>query len=150
MLAQSFLSAADLGITEPQLSALQKTLVLLEAGKLEYVANPDEIADGRFFERRFIGLFNMGHWATPHSCGTVCCIGGTAELIGDVSFGRWSFSNNLRLIGLFAPQEDENLRWNTIAPAQAATALRSYLTCGDAKWHEAVAESPGALSQKEG
>lgn len=133
MLAQSFLSHEQLGITEPQLSALQKTLVLLETGKLAHIPVTAKFASK---STNFTGHFNMAWWSNEHGCGTVGCIGGTAEMIGEVKFAR--YHNNKNLSELFEPYSlgDE---WDDITPAQAATALRSYLTTGDAKWSEAVA-----------
>lgn len=135
MLAQSFKSAADLGITEPQFEALKKTLVLLETAKLRHV---DALMTGASDGTSFSGEFNMCNWKTRHECGTVGCIGGTAELIGNVSFGFIYHHPNRALRDLFLPSFSSK-KWNEITPVQAATALRSYLTTGDAKWHEAVA-----------
>jgi hypothetical protein len=139
MLAQSFKSAVELGITEPQRDALCKTLVLLETGKLEHAYSDINGFDATV-RPKFDGLFNMGTWGTvSQRCGTVACIGGTAELIGNVSFGQLPHHNlpiNLRKL-FYATGVQSN--WRDITPAQAATALRSYLTCGDAKWHEAIA-----------
>jgi len=141
MLAQSFQSAADLGITEPQKDALIKTLKLMETGKIDHFA--DDLDGDVMYrkDRKFSGLFNMVMWAGDHECGTVCCIGGTAELIGNVTFGA-DFGQDLQnsaLEGLFCPREVNWRDWRSITPAQAARALRSYLTTGDAKWSEAVA-----------
>jgi hypothetical protein len=132
MLAQSFKSAADLGITEPQRDALMKTLVLLEAGKLTHVKDT-MIFRPRSVARGFTGHFNMIWWGNEHPCGTVACIGGTAELVGGVTFDLTTSA----LDRLFWPPTHSD--WGGITPAQAATALRSYLTTGDAKWHKAVA-----------
>lgn len=134
MLAQSFQSAADLGITELQKEALRKTLVLLETGKLRLVpmGGTPEYADQPSV---FSGQFNMNQWRAENECGTICCIGGTAELIGGVDMRPRS--HNGRLIGLFYPDID-CLVWASITPAQAARALRSFLTTGDAKWQETV------------
>lgn len=141
MLAQSFQAAADLGISEAQKEALMKTLVLLETGKLEY-APTDDLEDDPEGHRAFSGKFNMSSWAAHDECGTVCCIGGTAEIIGNVSFGGVygpAYETvDARLHRLFYPEMGAS-RWSLITPAQAARALRSYLTTGDAKWAEAVA-----------
>lgn len=145
MLAQNFKSAADLGITEPQLSALQKTLVLLETGKLRHITDDDAKIRVRNswreagVEPRFDGNFNLSTWGMEASCGTVACIGGTAEAITGVSFDGWMDRPGSGLNNLFAPNEISTELWSAVTPAQAATALRSYLTTGDAKWHEAVA-----------
>lgn len=134
MLAQSFKSAAELEITEPQRDALQKVLIMLETGKLRHVT---ELGEGEPDQPEFSGLFNLGNWYAPHQCGTVACIGGTAELISGVSLtGWWS---NAGLVGLFAPKLLGMKYYNDITPTHAARALRSYLTTGDAKWTEAVA-----------
>lgn len=133
MLAQSFLSAADLGITEPQRDALQKVLVLLETGKLAHEDPDDCVADQ---SANFTGHFNMSWWRNKHSCGTVACIGGTAEMIGDVTFDRFI---SPALEDLFHARSIPMFPLSSVTTAQAARALRSYLTCGDARWAEAVA-----------
>jgi hypothetical protein len=134
MLMQNFKSAADLKITEPQLSALQKTLVLLETGRIKHAVG----LAGAFYNAsdRFDGLFNMNWWANEHGCGTVCCIGGTAELVGGTKFENHDRPKALDT--LFYPGQ-LGTDWGHITPAQAATALRSYLTTGDARWDLAVA-----------
>jgi hypothetical protein len=137
MLAQSFKSSADLGIPESHLSALMKTLVLLETGKLRHVPSS---CDGDK-AGAFSGQFNMCNWSAESGCGTIACIGGTAELIGDVSFGIiYNSTNSLITDGLrdlFLPPFS-GVKWNKITTDQAATALRSYLTTGDARWDLAV------------
>lgn len=133
MLAQSFKAAADLGITEPQKEALMKTLVLLETGKLAHVPASSESDSWPTFS----GHFNMCNWSGRYDCGTIGCIGGTAEMIGGVSFGPVYGFINSALKNLFLPPMNM-ATWHSITPAQAATALRSYLTYGDAKWQEAV------------
>ncbi len=133
MLMQNFKSAADLGITEPQLSALQKTLVLLETDALTYIPVESLTTDGSEQFGAFTGGFNMAYWHSVHSCGTAGCIGGTAEKIGGVSFDE--IPDDLH--ALFYPADAG--RFHKLRPAQAATALRSYLTTGDARWDLAVA-----------
>lgn len=137
MLAQSFKSAADLEITEPQLAALQKTLVLLETGKLVHrptYNDDDTLSDG--VGRIFSGEFNMNTFATSHRCGTVACIAGTAELVGKVKFAGEIRPEALEYL-FYAGHLVFDMR--DITPSQAATALRSYLTTGDARWDLAVA-----------
>lgn len=137
MLAQSFQSAAELNITEPQKEALIKTLVLLETEQLEFIP-VDENDEGDDITPAFCSKFNMRFWSyTEHSCGTVACIGGTAELIGNVAFRGWMDINGLN--DLFWPARMSNEQITEITIPQAARALRSYLTTGDAKWSEAVA-----------
>jgi hypothetical protein len=136
MLAQSFQSAADLGITEPQLSALIKTLVLLETGKLVHVPRWSWSGD---HSNEFTSHFNMAAWGSKTDCGTIHCIGGTAEAVsGDENlFAGWT--DHGKLSELFAPYSLDFLAWEEVTTAQAATALRSYLTTGDARWDQAVA-----------
>jgi hypothetical protein len=136
MLAQNFKAAADLGITEPQKEALMKTLVLLETGKLTHspIGEDDIFRAG---SHKFTGHFNMHTWAREHDCGTIACIGGTAELVGGVVFGYGD--TNKPLHNLFEPRAIDWQLWQFITPLQAAVALRSYLTTGDARWDEAAA-----------
>ncbi|MEY9676048.1 hypothetical protein ABIE93_005982 [Bradyrhizobium elkanii] len=136
MLAQNFKSAADLKISEEQKDALIKTLVLLETGKLHHFAVTPEIEENEFAIDRgymFSGDFNMAYFHLKHSCGTAACIAGTAELISGIKFvGR---DRTAALDGLFYGGD---LELSSITPAQAATALRSYLTTGDPRWDLAV------------
>src|SRR5690242_19666276 len=113
------MSAADLGITEPQRDALQKVLVLLETGKLEWfdadVCETDHYPE----QRKFSGQFNMGAWSAAHSCGTIACIGGTAEMVGSVSFGS-GFGmglGNSALQNLFCPRSIAATHWGSITPS---------------------------------
>lgn len=64
-----FLTAEELKLTERQHIALIKTLALMESGGI----NHEHMIDDR--------LFAMNCWADKHSCGTICCIGGTASLL---------------------------------------------------------------------
>lgn len=142
MLAQSFKSSAELGITEPQKEALMKTLVLLETGRLVHITG--EFSVKTIFSPHYTGHFNMRAWSAESDCGTIRCIGGTAEAVGNVKFDIWSYGSGAnesdprrRLYDLFSPPFS-NRKWGEITNEQAATALRSYLTTGDAKWHEAI------------
>jgi hypothetical protein len=135
MLAQNFKSAADLGITEPQFDALRKTLVLLETGKLRHF-DINQVPDADFPDLGFSGDFNMGTFGLPHDCGTAACIAGTAQLIADVRFV--GVERTPELSELFYIDSLVNTTLENITPAQAATALRSYLTTGDARWDLAV------------
>lgn len=133
MLMQNFKTAADLGITEHQKEALMKTLVLLETGKLIHVTEFKVLS---IHSESYSGHFNIRAWSADSDCGTVRCIGGTAEAVGNVSFDGWADEQNA-LYDLFSPPYS-NDQWNEITQAQAAAALRSYLTTGDARWDLAV------------
>lgn len=130
MLRENFLSAEELGIEVHQLRALSKTLKLLETEKLKHVTLDLSITDHQS-GNEFTGHFNMGSWNSIQECGTICCIGGTAELVGNVSFNNTSIPASLSQ--LFYPRMAPDI-WDSITPAQAAFALRNYLTTGDAQW----------------
>jgi hypothetical protein len=136
MLAQNFQSPIELGLTDLQFEALCKTLVLLETGKLkkeDVAAETEEVIK----EKEFTGHFNMDTWTSTYHCGTVACIGGTAELIGKVEFMKSSTYND-QLYTLFYPPSD--LDYSEITVSQAANALRNYLSTGNAKWDEVLDE----------
>ena len=137
MLAQNFKSADDLAITEEQKNALIKTLALLETRQLEYSRDFDTDYEEEP-ERAFSGKFNMRYWTEHSPCGTIACIGGTAELISGVAF-PYADHNGLRR--LFQPNIPVK-RWARITTDEAATALRNYLTTGMPSWHEVVPPSP--------
>lgn len=132
---QNFKSAADLGIAEAQKDALMKTLVLLETGKMRHAESSPIPAT----QKKFSGQFNMANWTGVNECGTICCIGGTASIVGNVDFNHNGqlppALENLFYVHPRPPGCD----WHDITPSQAATALRSYLTTGDARWDLAVA-----------
>ncbi len=138
MLAQNFMTAADLGLTDEQHSALIKTLALMDAGKLVHVRDVEW--DSTKDEDVFSGHFNMSFWTAPHSCGTAGCIGGTAEMISGVKFPDL-LTEKLKV--LFYPSracEIADIDYEDITVPQAAMALRSYLTTGDARWDLALAD----------
>jgi hypothetical protein len=139
MLMQNFKSAADLGLTERQKAALMKTLVLLETGKLQHVRPSDQSTGDYRQDGKFTGHFNMGRWRAVEDCGTVCCIAGTSELIGGVIFPTENYGKNHALKRLFWVNGFFGNDLSLITPAQAATALRSYLTTGEARWDLALA-----------
>lgn len=134
MLAQNFMTAASLSIPEPHRQALMKTLVLLETGKLTHTDYGDIVSITSGESSPFSGHFNMGRWRAAHRCGTVCCIGGTAEIVGGVSFADIEPAGLEELF--FGHSAEVCLAY--ITPAQAARALRSYLTTGDANWKAAL------------
>lgn len=136
MLAQNFKSATDLRISEEQRRALELTLSALERGELRHVTY-DPLQAAVADDVPFTAHFNMNAWRCVADCGTVCCIGGTAEFLGNLplhSFDR-ATEKNRALSNLFFPPIHG---WDEITADQAATALRSYLTTGDAKWAEAL------------
>jgi hypothetical protein len=136
MLAQSFKSAAELRISNEHIEALQKVLVMLETGKMIHIDTYMYMnLAGKEKPRGFSGLFNMDSWTADRPCGTVACIGGTAELISGLDFMRVTDSNRA-LYDLFYPQCISS--YNKITIGQAAQALWNYLTHGTAWWHKVL------------
>lgn len=143
MLAQNFKTAEELGIEQKHLDALVKVLGLLERGELKHT-NWEEARTGTG-QLKFTGHFNMNAWAANAECGTIACIGGTAELIGGFCFevdllntasGR---AKTEKLYSLFYPsREGGDYFYEDITTEQAATALRNYLTTGQPKWSEII------------
>ena len=141
MLAQSFLSAAELGLPEAHRDALIKTLVLMETDKLVHLHNDFIGVSGDddydlALDYKFSGYFNMSVWQAPADCGTVACIGGTAELISGLEFTPMMTSKLPKLNELFYPQIGSLLGLVTIP--QATQALRNYLTTGQANWSDVL------------
>jgi hypothetical protein len=121
---KEFLSATALRISDDWLQALIKTLALMESGALVHI--PLKEITPEVFEGGGPRLFNMGEW----DCGTVGCIGGTAEVIGGVEI-RVGCCSKPALHNLFYPGHPE---YDLITLEQATRALRNYLTTGSAQW----------------
>lgn len=138
MLMQNFKTAVQLGLTELQLDALKKTLVLFETGRITHLPQKTGTLPNVAVKREF--LFYMTWWKQEQDCGTVCCIGGTAELVGNLELYELRHLSDRRpaLCQLFFPDSDDPDFWSSITPEHAATALRTYLTEGAVDWHEIV------------
>lgn len=117
MLAQNFKSATDLEISDREHSALITVLGMLERGDL---TNDNG--------------FNMGSMGV--GCGSPACIGGWVARL--IRLNEFLYMGGIHPVGL------NDLYWNDSgcnydSTDQAAVALRSYLTTGDARWDLAVA-----------
>jgi hypothetical protein len=133
-MSMNFMTPEQLSITAPQHAALVKTLALMETGKMLHV-NKERISEKA--GEVFTGHFNMNVWNRVSHCGTVCCIGGTAELVGNTLF---PIPINVQLEDLFYPPVAE-CRYETydnITVEEAAQALRNYLTGGDPMWWQVL------------
>lgn len=135
MLAQNFKTPAELGISDHEFDALYKVLGMLERGELTH-GSFRRIPDGQ--------EFNMDACVEEHPCGTVACILGWARIISshEPLFCRLHLATR-QLNDLFMVIPTHNLPFwaesrATVTPAQAALALRSYLTDGDPRWAEAL------------
>lgn len=134
MLMQNFLSYKQLRINKHEWEGLVKVLALFDCGDLEHVpagsvgVEPPKGCHG----------FNM----TWFECNTARCIGGWVRAFGGKRF-RDSYHRNKALNALYFPMFKNKAYHNDygkVTVAQAAIALRSFLTTGDAKWDEAVAK----------
>ncbi len=139
MLAQNFKTPADLKISDAEFDALFKVLGMLER---------DEVRRAETYTMRLAENhgttpmgFHMGtFYGANEECGTVCCICGWAEFVGHLPAGslmRARFFNS-GLMKLFDPTGTFDS--DKIGTQQAAIALRNYLTHGEPRWDEALAE----------
>jgi hypothetical protein len=130
VLAQSFKTAAELGLAQVEVQALIAVLRMLERGDITH----DE--------------FHMGHF--KHECKTPACICGWAHHVsGGRAFPELAakvgpmivyrrFNESPAVITLFRLTSTRG-SGGDITPAQAAVALRNYLTEGEPRWEEALA-----------
>lgn len=135
MLAQNFKSPTDLGISDAEFSALIKVLGLLEREEVEH------FKVGSFAASRGHGSptgFNMALIKTGTDCGTAACILGWArELAADRDLFRGELASKLE--DLFCMGGSHGFRGKfseEILPAEAAIALRNFLSCGEPRWND--------------
>ena len=131
MLAQNFKTAKELGLADIEVEALVTVLRMLER---------EDIAREAFHMGRF------QHF--EHECKTPACLCGWAyHISGGRAFPELSAQHGpLMLYRRVGPSISELFRLTAapesggeITPAQAAIALRNYLTCGEPRWTEAMA-----------
>lgn len=136
MLAQNFKTPADLKITDGEFDALAKVLGMLERGELtHHDANNVKAWKGNSFPK----FFNMTAWNCLADCGTVCCIGGAAEYVGGFKTSHFHEHSPPALRTLLGIDGGNLMKVRPATTAQAAVALRNYLTHGEARWDEALA-----------
>lgn len=134
----SFKSAEELGINDRQRDALIKTLELMEAGKVKHV--PYCELHKRSTHNGY--HFNMELWVRRGlTCGTVACLGGTAELIGGEDLWNdtpWNkHKHPLKNLFFGSIYDCGGVSGNT-TDKQAAKALRGYLETGVVDWKKAL------------
>jgi hypothetical protein len=133
MLAQNFKTAKELGLAGVELDALVTVLRMLEREDIK----PEQ--------------FHMGYVQhVQHECKTPACICGWAyHVSGGRAFSELSaqhgsfllyrrFDNHPAIVDLFRMTSARG-SGGEITPAQAAIALRNFLTHGEPRWAEAVA-----------
>jgi hypothetical protein len=135
MLASSFLSADQLGLSTKQHGALIGVLGMLERGELRHVTayGDDDVAG-----------FNMGTFA----CGSVHCIGGWADRLYGTDFHTlsllWGANQDCRFLLLYEllyGDLDAQVELEDVSVAEAAEALRNYLTTGSARWLQVLGDA---------
>lgn len=131
MLAQNLKTPAELNLEERHHRALVLTLNALERGELHHVPVDHNMLQYDNDVAPFTGHFNMSTWRVEYNCGTICCLGGTAEYLGDLPYGSLDSvaSSNRVLFHLFYPDEMDK-----VMPERAAQVLRHYLTSGIVDW----------------
>lgn len=147
MLAQNFKTAAALEITKVEFNALRDVLGMLERGEMKHVSGVKTRSwNERGYQRGdvFCGLFNMIGFAETTHCGTACCIAGTCDLVSGTNFAPRFWGDEPgglphELGQLFCPNALTAEQMREILPSQAAIALRNFLTHGEPRWPEALA-----------
>lgn len=126
MLAQNFMTAETLNISEQFHSALITLLGMMERGEI-----PDKAFTMAWWRRDIRDISE----ARAPECGTACCIGGWAEYLARVEHGAFYGEAANSAESLCYPQ-----RWVMLeaSSAHGALAIRNYLTTGDAKWPEVL------------
>ena len=128
VLAQNFKTAQELGLADVEREALITVLRMLER---------EDIARDQFHMGRF-----------QHECRTPACICGWAHHVsGGKAFPELSFRHGPLILHRRLSRSTGTLFRLTaargsggdITPAQAAVALRNYLTDGEPRWAEATA-----------
>lgn len=129
MLAQNFLTADALGISEQERDALVQVLGLLER---------KELVDVKPTNKSLPNGFNMSWIGTQTKCGSVGCILGWARFLsGDERlFDVINCRVGRPALSLFMFYDER--RWSAKSN-HAALALRNYLTLGKPSWDEIFA-----------
>jgi len=140
-----FKSADELGLTQKEWAALIKTLALLDNDAIVHVPEIRWERAARKGEAVSVRpVFNMAVWHDENACGTVMCIGGSAEYFGKLrddqlseKANRMARSGEYALYNLFYPPG--LIDYDKLTTKMAAEALRIYLTGGHANsWDRAI------------
>lgn len=132
-------TAAELGLTQPELDALVRVRGRLSEGKIAFALDTSTGSGARF---------NMTFSFIAQECGTIGCIAGwvgydlaggeryeanrrTDRLLDNSDGGLWS---------LFYP-DVEYSRWGSIVPADAVRAIDNFLSTGEPDWAGVLAEA---------
>lgn len=143
MLAQSFKTAQELGLTNHEFESLVSLLGMLERGEFKYIPHESITSDIWPPPDKELGTlpipFNMGNYYASSECGTVVCLAGASDSIFDTRFvykSTGAYEQN-KLYDLFHPSVQGR---DEVTPDEAAIALRNFLTLGDPRWVEIIGE----------
>ena len=128
MLAQNFLDAEALGISEVEHRAAVQLLGMLERGEITYATGPHPAMHERLGSR----WLSMNRWPFPDvrdECGTIACIGGWMQVIRGAEL---SYETMRKFHDLFFPDRYDLKDLFTVE--LCAQALRAKLTTGKADW----------------
>jgi len=90
--------------------------------------------------------FNMKRWRAREDCGTVCCIGGTADVMrkartsSEERTGKWLGLDALTSNRLFYPYAVRD--FSSITPAHAAAVIRNLIKTGEVDWSVKAGDRP--------
>lgn len=137
-----------LGLSQRNYDALVKAYCLMEQGQLTWASSFTKAVPARRNDREMplTGHFNMAVWRgrfqlSENHCGTICCLGGTAEALGADPY-NWPHQHNDGAIQkLFYAENESGARIGSlfsITPEQAQKALYNYLTTGQPNWRKAL------------
>lgn len=143
MLARTVLTPEQLEITPGVHAAILTLLGMMERGELVHVGFRDSTNEPHVPWPR-VGQFNMNCWVGYGDCGTVHCIGGSLELLAPAE-GCLQSPHAMGLYHLFYPDLDSD--WANITVAQAAAALRNYLSTGQPEWKSVMGEASATGDQ---
>jgi hypothetical protein len=135
MLAVNFLSAKELDISAHERNALIRLLAMME--REEFVHVPLEKDDNYSGERGF-NMCDYDH-ETFRGCGTVCCIAGWSDRLFGTNF-VYRHGTVGSVLGIRCLPLKLNYLFSgpscgdSCTVAEAATALRNYLTTGAPAW----------------
>jgi hypothetical protein len=138
MLARSFLTANELNISDHEYTALVSVLGMLERGEMTHTRV--DYSEGMLAQFAPAYPFNMAQF-----CGSACCIAGWADQIHGTMMSRdCEFAYGSDIVDLFYVEDDgESVYDGTledITTAQAAYALRNFLTTGKANWIDVLGD----------
>ena len=139
MLAQNFKTPADLGLTDIEFESLLRVLRMLERGEIKEA--PQTARFGMWLGAEPPTMFRMANVMGSCECGTAACLLGWARHIaGDERLLEASTKGCHPANELFFPRKDRGVAIACRNPAIGAIALRNFLTFGEPRWDEAMAD----------